>query len=470
MSSSTKVSPRSSPKVSPTKKEILNTGVKIEGRSVYFTKGLKNPVSGFFVKTADGKKNKVLLKNITNDTSKKTLTNLLDRHATAIPSGKKLNPLTGRFVKGNVNSAAGEKMSPSILLKMLTDFFKKYDGRKMMNKKENKYQTIARFAHENLDENRNETARNEDFTNVLGDNESKYPIYVSIEPTKDNIAVNFYLNHTDSDVFFTLNFKLNTHKQLQYATSSSFFSKVGKLQSSANTNILQNMLGLKQYPRYEDKSYYGVNYFEIFKKSDTPTSDTIIKDIKSSIYDRKVSSRNVLTVNRLYYLVERYMVIGWGNFVSWKKEIKPNGNIADTFGRSVFLVNPHGKLSYSAISISIEKSHSNSYNDMELIIEDEFENKFTITFDLRKNNTVEDITVGPAEFEDEDDKSDFYIHDQRNGFITFLKLVFGDIVKATKTPSSSRSTPSSSRSTPASSRSTPASPKYKNIRSYFKRA
>jgi hypothetical protein len=83
------------------KTEVMNTGVKVDGKTVYFTKGLKNPLSGFFVKAADGKKTKVLAKNVTNEKSKSALENVLKKHSNVAtpPAGKVLNPLTGRFVK-----------------------------------------------------------------------------------------------------------------------------------------------------------------------------------------------------------------------------------------------------------------------------------------------------------------------------------------------------------------------------------
>jgi hypothetical protein len=79
----------------------MNTGVKIDGKTVYFTKGLKNPLSGFFFKTTGGKKNKVLMKNVANEKSKSALSNVLKKHSNVVtpPAGKVLNPLTGRFVK-----------------------------------------------------------------------------------------------------------------------------------------------------------------------------------------------------------------------------------------------------------------------------------------------------------------------------------------------------------------------------------
>lgn len=91
----------SSPKPAPKKSGVMNTGIKVEGRSVFFTKGLKNPLSGFFFKTADGKKNKILVKNVTNKSTKDALESILKNHANAVtpPAGKVLNPLTGRFVK-----------------------------------------------------------------------------------------------------------------------------------------------------------------------------------------------------------------------------------------------------------------------------------------------------------------------------------------------------------------------------------
>jgi hypothetical protein len=96
------------PKVSTKAKkpEVMNTGIKMSGRTVYFTKGLKNPLSGFFFKTEDGKKNKVLVKNVTNEKTKSAFQNILKKHSNTVapPAGKVLNPLTGRFVK-----APGEK-------------------------------------------------------------------------------------------------------------------------------------------------------------------------------------------------------------------------------------------------------------------------------------------------------------------------------------------------------------------------
>jgi hypothetical protein len=96
-------SPKSSPKTAPKAKktEVMNTGVKVDGKTVYFTKGLKNPLSGFFFKSAGGKKNKVLVKNVANEKTKSALENVLKKHSNAVapPAGKVLNPLTGRYVK-----------------------------------------------------------------------------------------------------------------------------------------------------------------------------------------------------------------------------------------------------------------------------------------------------------------------------------------------------------------------------------
>ena len=96
MDMSSKTSPKS------VAKKIISTGIEIEGRPVYFTTGLKNPLSGFFFKTTNGKKNKVLLKNVTNIQSKSVLMNMLKKHDSKTitpPAGKILNPLTGRFIK-----------------------------------------------------------------------------------------------------------------------------------------------------------------------------------------------------------------------------------------------------------------------------------------------------------------------------------------------------------------------------------
>jgi len=100
MSSLSKVMPKTTSK----KTEIMNTGIKINGRTVYFTKGLKNPLSGFFFKTETGKKNKILVKNVKNEKTKNAFQNILKKHANTVvpPEGKVLNPLTGRFIKAPV--------------------------------------------------------------------------------------------------------------------------------------------------------------------------------------------------------------------------------------------------------------------------------------------------------------------------------------------------------------------------------
>jgi len=81
------------------KQTMLKTNVKINSKDVFYKKGLKNPLAGFFY-TIDGKKKKVLIKDITNKSIKNKLINFANKHnSTKIPEGKMLNPETGRFVK-----------------------------------------------------------------------------------------------------------------------------------------------------------------------------------------------------------------------------------------------------------------------------------------------------------------------------------------------------------------------------------
>jgi hypothetical protein len=80
------------------KKEVLKTNALVNGKPVYFTRGLKNPHASFFVKSG-GKKEKILIDNLNNGPAKRTLTTIAKSQTTTPPRGKILNPLTGRYIK-----------------------------------------------------------------------------------------------------------------------------------------------------------------------------------------------------------------------------------------------------------------------------------------------------------------------------------------------------------------------------------
>ena len=89
----------------------VNTGVKhtIAGKNytIYVDKTLKNPLSGFFVKV-DDKKKKVKLTDLTAEKADKLKAVL--KNAAKPPPGKKVNPLTGRFI--TIGGAANLKLNP----------------------------------------------------------------------------------------------------------------------------------------------------------------------------------------------------------------------------------------------------------------------------------------------------------------------------------------------------------------------
>jgi hypothetical protein len=76
----------------------VSVGVKYKNSDVFHTSGLKNPLSGFFTKTADGKKQKIILANLSSNIADKLKSTLKKNNVTP-PPGMKLNPKTGRFVK-----------------------------------------------------------------------------------------------------------------------------------------------------------------------------------------------------------------------------------------------------------------------------------------------------------------------------------------------------------------------------------
>ena len=84
----------------------LNTGVKhtVGGKnySIFHDPSLKNPLAGFFVEIGD-KKKKIKLTDLNVEKADKLKSVL--KNAAKPPPGKKVNPLTGRFIKigGSVN-------------------------------------------------------------------------------------------------------------------------------------------------------------------------------------------------------------------------------------------------------------------------------------------------------------------------------------------------------------------------------
>lgn len=463
-------SPKSASKSSK-KAEIMNTGVKIDGRTLYFTKGLKNPLSGFFFKTADGKKNKVLMKNITNEKTKSVLKNVLKKHSdvVATPVGKVLNPLTGRFVKAGAEKKAmtfddpislqktkfpngielnkqwyskkslqtmietgnsrvphsrrnltmnekktilgkskyvNKPVSPSIILNMLKEFFKKYDQKVLVKKQMNKFQIEAVFAYKNNYVNRNETAHEEDFYEQIGTNIVKYPVYVSIEPEKKNIRVNFYLNHNDANAPFALDFKLRDDKTVEYVFS---FSKrdEGALQNAVSS-FVKSAFELNKIFEFTKNT----RYIWVFA-SDKSNEGTIKSEINSLFY----KPGDKLIVGKLYDIIENDL--SSEDWVSWNKKINSKGEITDVFGPPQNLANPHGRLRDARVEIEIQKID----NEMiVVIINDEFSNKFYIGFSL-KNDIVKRARIGSIIWEDDDMKNDYYITDFKEWFTDIARSV-----------------------------------------------
>jgi hypothetical protein len=107
---------------SPIKKKsvALNTGVKFDGRTVYFTTGLKNPLGGLFVKKAGGSKQKIMPSNIENKGNKNKIDTILKKHVSTPPRGKTLNPVTGRYVNSKLFEKKMTKIKAKGKAKMLS--------------------------------------------------------------------------------------------------------------------------------------------------------------------------------------------------------------------------------------------------------------------------------------------------------------------------------------------------------------
>ena len=89
-------------KTEKSKKMDIKTNFTVQSRNVFYTTGLKNPHAGFFFKTKDGKKEKILMKNIKNEGTRTKMLNMIQKYSNGkntIPEGKVLNPKTGRYVK-----------------------------------------------------------------------------------------------------------------------------------------------------------------------------------------------------------------------------------------------------------------------------------------------------------------------------------------------------------------------------------
>jgi hypothetical protein len=88
-----------------------NTNIKhtVDGANyaIYHDDDLKNPLAGFFIEI-EGKKKKLKLADLNSEKANK-LKSLL-KNAAKPPPGKKLNPLTGRFVK--IGGATNTKINP----------------------------------------------------------------------------------------------------------------------------------------------------------------------------------------------------------------------------------------------------------------------------------------------------------------------------------------------------------------------
>jgi len=76
----------------------VSTGIKYKNQEVFHTLELKNPLSGFFTKSINGKKQKLVLADLNTNISSKLMATLKKNNITP-PPGKILNPKTGRFVK-----------------------------------------------------------------------------------------------------------------------------------------------------------------------------------------------------------------------------------------------------------------------------------------------------------------------------------------------------------------------------------
>jgi len=76
----------------------VSTGVTYKDQEVFHTPDLKNPLSGFYTKTEDGKKQQIVLAAIDTNIANSLKATLKKKNATP-PPGKTVNPKTGRFVK-----------------------------------------------------------------------------------------------------------------------------------------------------------------------------------------------------------------------------------------------------------------------------------------------------------------------------------------------------------------------------------
>ena len=76
----------------------VSTGIKYKDQEVFHTPDLKNPLSGFYTKNADGKRQKIVLAAIDTNIANSLKATLKTKNATP-PPGKTVNPKTGRFVK-----------------------------------------------------------------------------------------------------------------------------------------------------------------------------------------------------------------------------------------------------------------------------------------------------------------------------------------------------------------------------------
>jgi hypothetical protein len=475
---------------SKTKPEVINTDVKVNGRYVYFTTGLKNPLASFFTKSiADGKKTRVLLKNITNEKVKSVLENVLKKHANVntASSGKVLNPKTGRFVAVTQSEAptfedpisfektkftdglllnkqwyakkslqkmietgntrvphsrrelttvekraimggskyADKPMSSSVVLKMMTDFFNKYDGKEVVAKRTRSKQIDVVFAHRDTYVNRNETAHDEGFSSEIGDDVTKYPVYVSIEPEKNKIVVHFYLSHNDEDFFFTLTFKLNDAKKVEYVASSSFGNTTGKLQGVVDS-FIKTALELSQTFVFSKKYIDATRRIQVFKSDTSPSDEKIKSEINSSVY----KAGDTLTVEKLYDVIEDNMATE--DWVSWSK-VRGSGSIGDLFAPQRGVFNPYGRLRDSSVEVNITDKKSKIL----LVVSDEFQNTFDVIFSLNKNGTVKSAHVGPIQTDDDDMESDYYIHDLKSMFEFIAEFIAPGKVSVNKNSNTS---------------------------------
>jgi len=111
-----------------TDQKQLNTGVKhtVGGKNytIYIDKTLKNPLAGFFIEIGD-KKKKIKLTDLNVEKADKLRSVL--KNAAKPPPGKKVNPLTGRFIK--IGGAVNLKLTPKTFQDPISlETVKKTDG------------------------------------------------------------------------------------------------------------------------------------------------------------------------------------------------------------------------------------------------------------------------------------------------------------------------------------------------------